>query len=145
VDLLHSNRQREGQDPTVFISHKMETEKLQVRFLNRLSYYYITRLVHLFCLAFKVILIIYLWLILDSDKENLAPSRGATGARGRPAKGEASTWLSNLLPTPKGEEGEEELRRSPSPTPPPNRNLTSVQVWIWDLRSYVTLSTSQVF
>jgi len=69
---------------------------------------------------------------VDSDKENHAPvgSRAVTTAppRGRPARGEASTWLSNILPTPKGEE-EEDTRRTPSPTPPPaqNKSVTSVQ------------------
>jgi dynamin 1-like protein len=68
----------------------------------------------------------------DSDKENFAPMGSKT--RGRPAKGEASTWLSNILPTPKGEEGEDDMRRSASPSPTPssgggahNRNITSVQ------------------
>jgi len=59
----------------------------------------------------------------DSDKENLNPK-----SRGRPARGEASTWLSNILPTPKGEEEDEPRRRSPSPPEEPhNKNISSVQ------------------
>eukprot|EP00088_Acartia_fossae_P032522 TRINITY_DN33296_c0_g1_i10.p1 TRINITY_DN33296_c0_g1~~TRINITY_DN33296_c0_g1_i10.p1 ORF type:complete len:760 (-),score=185.56 TRINITY_DN33296_c0_g1_i10:935-3214(-) len=68
----------------------------------------------------------------DSDKENYAPrgGRGATSRGGRGGDTNASTWLSNILPTPRGEEGEEEVggRRTPSPQPPPPRGAEAAPV-----------------
>jgi len=61
----------------------------------------------------------------DSDKENSVPPRGgataAAAAVGRSTSRDnvinASTWLSNILPTPKGEEDVNSREPSPSATP----------------------------
>ena len=70
----------------------------------------------------------------DSDKENA--HAGAAGARKAVARGQenvinASTWLSNILPTPRGEEEENGLiSRENSPQ---HKAISSVQV-IWQLK-----------
>ena len=67
----------------------------------------------------------------DSDRENSQPRRGASvsggSGTGRENVINASTWLSNILPTPKEEENRSR-DVSPGATPQHSRNIAFVQV-----------------